>query len=61
MKLFVEPYSFFMANHFFTESFPVYDENSFDKPNEYDPDYENYPYMHVNVQLNACLISFYLK
>lgn len=61
IKFFIQPYSFFMVYHFFSEGLPTYDNESFDKPNEYDPDYENYPEMYINLIINDSLISFFLE
>ena len=43
LKLFLHPYFYLMIDHFFREGFPVYDKNSFDKPNEYNEDQEEIP------------------
>lgn len=56
MKLFLQPYFYLMVDHFFREGLPTYDENSFDKPNEYDTNYENYPEMHVKLNLGNILL-----
>jgi hypothetical protein len=45
-----------MLDHFFREGIPQYDESSFDKPNEYDSNYETYPEMHLNVNLKNSLL-----
>jgi hypothetical protein len=45
-----------MLDHFFREGLPVYDMDSFDKPNEYDSDYETYPELHTTVFFKDSLI-----
>ena len=47
-----------MIDHFFREGMPVYDQNSFDKPNDYSEDYEEFPEMNVSVKLSDSLICF---
>jgi hypothetical protein len=56
IKIFIQPYFYLMIDHFFREGIPVYDEESFDKPNEYDSNYENYPELHLNLSLKNTLI-----
>ena len=58
LKLFLHPYFYLMIDHFFREGMPVYDQNSFDKPNEYSEDYEEFPEMNVQVKLSDSLICF---
>lgn len=57
-KMFVDPYYSFMINHFFGENLPDYPQDSFDKPNEYDADPENWPSITLKVLVDkslACL------
>ena len=56
--MFLHPYFYLMMDHFFREGMPVYDKASFDKPNEYTEDYEEYPEMNLQVKLNDSLICF---
>jgi hypothetical protein len=56
LKLFVHPYIYLRISHFFTESIPIYDMKSLDKPNLYDDDYEKIPEMHVIFKLGDSLI-----
>ena len=56
IKLFVYPYFYLMIDHFFRENLPTYDPNSFDKPNDYNEDYEELPEMSLNFKLSDSLI-----
>lgn len=47
-----------MVDHFFREGLPVYDMESFDKPNEYDSDIETYPELHLNFTINEALFCY---
>jgi hypothetical protein len=42
---------------FFTEGFPMYDENAKDLPNLFDPNEDNYPGMRVNLVLRKPVVS----
>ncbi len=58
LKWFIQPYFFLMIDHFFREGLPVYDMDSFEKPNEYDSDYETYPEMTTLVEVKDSLLCF---
>ena len=47
-----------MLDHFFREGLPLYDLESFDKPNEYTLDIEEQPEMHTMINLKEALICF---
>ena len=58
VKLFIHPYFYLMIDHFFREGMPEYDMDSFDKPNEYSSDIEEYPVLQCLISLNDALICF---
>jgi len=47
-----------MLYHFFTEGMPVYDDTSFDRPNDYNKNIEYLPDLHLNVTFKETLVCF---
>lgn len=56
LKFFANPYHFFMVQHFFSDYLPLYEGESFDKPNEYDADPDSWPRMHLKVDIEKSLL-----
>ena len=47
-----------MLFNFFSEGMPKYDEDSFDKPNEFNDDFEEIPELKMTVNFKETLLCF---
>lgn len=58
LKLFLKLDILQVVSQFFNGNYPVYQQDSVDKPSYFEADYGNYPRFEMVLNLNDCLISF---